>query len=198
MDRWLLRVGGNPNAGVVFLTGLSPLLAAEIRYGLWAHTKNSAPTRWHPMWLPMLVKSCARAGVISVLELDPDDCAWTPQPRRVNSIVREMRKDIEAVHRTRTDTRNLGYLDPSYWGYRFSGRRSAFELTAISQRWLRDLTWDYLAEVLDGPRRPRSAYTFEQIRRSLISSGCLPGGMRPSCRHQTRSSHGSNGERVRR
>jgi len=28
--------------------------------------------------------------------------------------------------------------------------------------------WDYLAEVLEGPRRPRSAYTFEQIRRSLI------------------------------
>jgi hypothetical protein len=46
LDKWLLRVGGNPNAGVVFLTGLSPLVTAEIRYGLWAHTKDSAPTRW--------------------------------------------------------------------------------------------------------------------------------------------------------
>jgi len=121
------------------------------------------------MWLRTLVKSCARTGVTSVLELDPDDRAWTPQPDHVNRIVREMRKDIEAVHRTRADTRDLGYLDPSYWGYRFSGRRSAFDLTAISQRWLRDLTWDYLAEVLDGPRRPRTASMFEQIRRSLIS-----------------------------
>jgi hypothetical protein len=32
-----------------------------------------------------------------LLELDPDDCQWTPQPRRVNSIVREMRKDIALV-----------------------------------------------------------------------------------------------------
>ncbi len=168
MDKWLLRVSGNPNAGVVFLTGLSPVLAAEIRYGLWAHTKNAAPVRWHPMWLRTLVKSCIEAGVTSLLDLDPDDCEWTPQPRRVNSIVREMRKDIEAVHRTRADTRDLGYLDPNYWGWRFSGRRSAFVLTAISQRWLRVLTWDYLAEVLEGPRRPRTASTFEQIRRSLI------------------------------
>jgi len=186
MDKWLLRVSGNPNAGVVFLTGLSPLLTAEIRSGLWAHTKNGAPIRWHPMWLRTLVKSCAKSDVTSVLELDPDNRAWTPQPDHVNRIVRELRKDIEAVHRTRADTRDMGHLDPSYWGYRFSGRRSAFDLTAISQRWLRDLTWDYLAEVLDGPRRPRSAYTFEQIRRSLISlsaylADCDPhGGTRPA------------------
>jgi integrase len=86
----------------------------------------------------------------------------------VNRIVREMRMDVDAVHRTRADTRELGYLDPNYWGYRFSGRRAAFDLTPISQRWLRDLTWDYLANVLDGPRRPRSAGPFEQVRRSLI------------------------------
>ena len=75
---------------------------------------------------------------------------------------------VDAVHRTRADTRELGYLDLNYWGYRFAGRRFAFDLTPISQRWLRDLTWDYLANVLDGPRRPRSAGPFEQIRRSLI------------------------------
>jgi hypothetical protein len=115
MDKWLLRVGGSPNAGVVFLTGLSPLLAAEIRYGLWAHTKNSAPTRWHPMWLRTLVKSCAKASVTSVLELNPNDRAWTPQPDHVNRIVRELHKDIEAVHRTRADTRDMGHLDPSYF-----------------------------------------------------------------------------------
>ena len=110
------------------------------------------------MWLRTLVKSCAKLDVTSVLELDPDDRAWTPQPDHVNRIVRELRKDIEAVHRTRADTRDMGHLDPSYWGYRFSGRRSAFDLTAISQRWLRD----YLAEVLDRPRRPRGAHSRRQ------------------------------------
>ena len=72
---------------------------------------------------------------------------------------------IDAVHRTRADTRELGYLDSNYWGYRFAGRRATFDLTPIPQRWLRDLTWDYLANVLDGPRRPRTAGPFEQVRR---------------------------------
>ena len=133
------------------------MLEAEIRYGLWAHTKNAGPARWHPMWLRTLVKSCTDAGVTSMLQLDPENPGWTPQPASVNRIVREIRKDIEAVHGTRADTRDLGYLDPNYWGYRFPGRRSAFDLTPITQRWLRDLSWDYLANVLDGPRRPRSA-----------------------------------------
>ena len=37
--------------GSISLTGLPPLLVAEIRYGLWAHTKDAAAARWHPMWL---------------------------------------------------------------------------------------------------------------------------------------------------
>jgi integrase len=168
MERWLFRAGGDPNAGVVFLARLPPLLAAEIRYAVWAHAMSIAPARWHPMWLRTLVKSCTEAGVTSLLELDTEDSDWTPQPARVNRIVREMRMDVEAVHRTRADTRELGYLDPNYWGYRFAGRRAAFDLTPISQRWLRDLTWDYLANVLDGPRRPRTSGPFEQLRRSLI------------------------------
>jgi diketogulonate reductase-like aldo/keto reductase len=35
------------------------------------------------MWLRTLVKSCAKANVTSVLELDPDGPAWTPQPAHV-------------------------------------------------------------------------------------------------------------------
>jgi integrase len=169
MERWLFRAGGgDPNAGHLFLARLSPLLAAEIRYGLWAHAKSAAPARWHPLWLRTLARACIEAGVTSLLDLNPEDRGWTPQPTRVNRIVREMRMHVDAVHRTRADTRELGYFDSNYWGYRFSGRRATFDLTPISQRWLRDLTWDYLANVLDGPRRPRTAGPFEQVRRSLI------------------------------
>ena len=155
-------------AGEVSLAGLAPLLAAEIRYGLWAHTKAARPARWHPMWLRTLVKSCAAAGVSSLFDLDLDDTGWTPQPGHVVRIVRQMRHDLQAVYRSRSDTRDLGYIDPSYWGFRFPDRRRAFDLTAITQRWLRDLTWDYLADVFDGPGRPRTAAPIEQIRRSLV------------------------------
>src|SRR5664279_5169277 len=76
---------------------------------------------------------------------------------------------------TRLDTRYLGYVDTNYWGFRFPDRRSAFDLTAISQRWLRDITWDHLADVLDGPARPRTAGPIEQVRRSLV---CLSAYLR--------------------
>jgi integrase len=171
MQSWLLRRGGDPDAGVVILAGLQPLVAAEIRYALWTHTKSAAPARWHPMWLRRLVKSCREGGVQSLLELDPSDPTWTPQPDAVNRIVREMLKDVLPIHRSRWDTRELGYLDTNYWGFRFPERRSAFDLTCIPQRWLRDLTWDYLASELDGPGRPRTQGSFETVRHAIVSFG---------------------------
>jgi len=168
MERWLLRRSGHPVAGVVQLAGLQPLVEAEIRYALWTHTKNAAPARWHPMWLRRLVKSCRESGVGSLLELDPKDADWTPQPEAVNRILHDMLKDVRPVHHSRADTRDLGHLDTNYWGFRFPDRRSAFDLTAISQRWLRDLTWDFLASWLDGPDRPRTQGPFEQVRRSIV------------------------------
>lgn len=168
MHGWLSKATGRPTAGDVSLAGLPPLLAAEIRYGLWAHTTSVAPARWHPMWLRRLVKSCLKVGANSLLELDPDDGHWTPQPAAVNRVLRQMRTDVDPVHHSRADTRELGCLDPTYWGLRFSDRRSAFDLTPIRQRWLRELTWDYLAAVLDGTARPRTAGPFEQMRRSAV------------------------------
>lgn len=170
MKDWLLR-RSNSDPAALFLTGLQPLLSAEIRYALWTHTKNSAPARWHPMWLRTLVKSCRQRAVRSLLELDPNDSSWTSNPAAVNRIVREMLKDVRPVHHSRTDTRELGFLDPNYWGFRFPDRRSTFDLTAISRLWLRDLTWDYMASELDGPRRPRSQGPFEAIRRAIICFG---------------------------
>lgn len=171
MDSWLLRRSGGPVAGVVHLTGLPPLVATEIRYALWAHTRNAAPARWHPMWLRRLVKSCRAAGVASLTELDPADATWTPQPAAVNRILREMLKDVSPVHHSRGDTREVGYLDTNYWGFRFPERRSAFDLTAIPQRWLRDLTWDHLANLFDDPGHPRTQGPIEQIRRSIVCFG---------------------------
>jgi integrase len=186
MERWLLKRSGHPVAGVVQLGGLQPLVAAEIRYALWTHTKSAAPARWHPMWLRRLAKSCREGGVSSLLELDPDDSAWTPQPAAVNRILRDMLKDVRPVHHSRADTRALGYVDTNYWGFRFPDRRSAFDLTTISHRWLRDLTWDFLASLLDGPDRPRTQGPVEQVRRSMVCfsaylADCDPGrGAEPS------------------
>ena len=168
---WLSRAEGWGGRGVLVLERLPPLAAAEIRYGLFAHTLEPAPARWHPMWLRTLVRSCLERGAVSLLELDPGEGGWTRQPASVNRILRDLLRHARSVHRTREETREDGCLDPGYWGVRFPNRRSAFDLTAIPQRWLRDLGWDYLASVLEGPGRPRTAGPFEQARRSLVCLG---------------------------
>jgi len=171
LQTWLLRQCAKPSADAVFLAGLQPLLAAEIRYALWTHTKDAAPARWHPMWLRTLVRSCRKLGVNSLLDLNPRDETWTTNPQAINRIVRAMRKDVLPIHHSRADTRELGYLDSNYWGFRFIERRSPFDLTAIPQRWLRDLLWDYFASRLDGSRHPLTQGPFEQARRSIICFG---------------------------
>ncbi|EID81578.1 hypothetical protein W59_02446 [Rhodococcus opacus RKJ300 = JCM 13270] len=107
-------------------------------------------------------------GVGSLLEVDTTNMKWSRRVGTVNRIVQRMRTDIDPIHNSRSDTRELGYLDTNYWGFRFPDRRSVFDLTSIGQRWLRDLTWDYLAERLDEPNRPRTQGTFEQLRRSIV------------------------------
>lgn len=186
MEAWLRRRSGYPVAGVVSLAGLPPLLAAEVRYGLWSHTRSAAPARWHPMWLRRLVKSCREVGAGSLIELDPADRGWTPQPEAVNRVLRDLLADVIPVHRSRADTRELGYVDTNYWGFRFPQRRSPFDLRAITQRWLRNLAWDYLAAQLDDPGHPRTQGPLEQVRRSVVClsaylAECEPaGGADPS------------------
>jgi len=168
---WLSRTEGRGGRGALVLAHLPPLVAAQIRYGLLAHTLAPVPGRWHPMWLRTLVRSCLAADALSLLELDPDEAGWTPQPAAVNRILRDMQRDVRSVHHSREETRGAGYVDTSYWGFRFPDRRSPFDLSVIPQQWLRDLGWDYLAAMLDGPRRPRTAGPIEAARRALVCLG---------------------------
>ena len=68
-----------------------------------------------------------------------------------------------------------------HFGVLFPHRMSHFDLTSIPQRWLRDLTWDYLADLLRSPRCPRSGGPFDGYRRAALELGVFleleaPGG----------------------
>lgn len=58
--------------------------------------------------------------------------------------------------------------------FRFPDRRSPFDLDGDLAVVAADITWG-LADLLDGPTRPRTAGPIEQIRRSLI---CLSAYLR--------------------
>lgn len=180
LEAWMATRTVVAIAGVVDLDGVPPLVAAEIRYALWAHARSDKPSRWHPMWLRTLVRSSRNASISSLMELDGHDTKWTWQANHVNRIVRAMQKEIGLVHRTKADTRELGYLDTNYWGFRFPERRSPFDLRPIPQPWLRGLTWDYLAAQFDNPGHARTQSSFEEARRAVVCFGaflrdCVPG-----------------------
>jgi integrase len=166
---WLRLQVVRGGIGRVSLAGLAPQAEAEIRYALHAHTLGDAPSLWFPGWLRTLVAQMVEGGIESILDIDADDDGWVPQAQHINRIIKAMRTDIEPVVVTRAETRALGYIDPLHWGMRFPGRRSRFDLLAIRQGWLRDLAWDYLADLFDSPNCPRSAGAIETIRRALIS-----------------------------
>jgi integrase len=48
---------------------------------------------------------------------------------------------------------------------------SHFDLTGIPQRWLRDLTWDYIADLLRSPGCPRTASPIDGFRRAAVELG---------------------------
>jgi len=63
----------------------------------------------------------------------------------------------------------------------FPHRMSHIDLTAIPQRWLRDLAWDHIATLLRSPRCPRTASVTDNIRRAATELGVFleldaPGG----------------------
>ena len=63
-----------PWPGQIILAGLAPLPAAEIRWGLFAHTQRERHTRWDAGWVQALVNTCRARGTGSLTELDLSSC----------------------------------------------------------------------------------------------------------------------------
>ena len=167
-EEWSLLRDESFNNGHLALSGLAPMLAAQVRYGIYANGQRDRPARWHPSWLRALATACRTHGFASLQDIDTTNSTWTAQSQHINRIVRQMVHDCAPVQTTREESRELGYIDPAHWGFRFPQRRSPFDLHAIEQRWLRDLTWDWFADMFDSSRRPRSPGLFEAARRGVV------------------------------
>ncbi len=168
------------DAGIVSLAGLPPLVAAEIRYALYANSTSPRPTKWNPRWLRGLVDGLQRECVASIMEIDSTRRPpgqgkkkalkrWPRYSEVCDMIIALMQTHCSPVHVTRAESRALGYIDPLHWGFRLKDRRSPFDLRAVTQDWLRTLTWDLMAAIFDSPDRPRTATTLENLRRCSVT-----------------------------
>jgi hypothetical protein len=174
--RWCTSTEPMPCPAQVNLRGLRPLLQVELQWGLFVHTQQPRPTHWAVGSIQKLINTCRAAGMTSLTDLETDGA-----DRCVRSIGGEIARELWRVYRTPADARETGMLDTEHFGVRFPRRTSRFDLTAIPQRWLRDLAWDYLAGLLQSPRSPRTAGSFDNLRRACVELGAflavdVPGG----------------------
>jgi integrase len=175
--RWCATVPAQPWPGQVNLRGLRPLVKAEIQWGLFVHTQRDRPTRRDIGWIRSLVATCRAQDAGSLIDLELSGGA----AQQTRAIVKEILHELRLVYFTPDQAREAGFLETEHFGVLFPHRMSHFDLTGIPQRWLRDLTWDYIASLLRSPGCPRTASPIDGCRRAAVELGAFleldaPGG----------------------
>jgi integrase len=148
-------------SGTVNLRGLKPLVRAEIQWGLFTHAQAAERADWSLGWLQKIANACR--GLDCLADLDASGLGHCAR-----NAVNEMLAALRLVYLAPADTREVGYLEFGHFGVEFKGRHSRFDITAVSQRWLRDLLWDHTAAQLRSPQGPRSGGPFDSARRACV------------------------------
>jgi integrase len=172
--RWCRAALPLPRPGTVNLRGLAALARAEIQWGLHAHAQAAEHAGWSLGWVQAIADACRGLGCVADLDTSQFD-------HTVRNAMTEMLAALRLVYLTPAETREAGYLEFGHFGAESGSRRGRFDLTAIPQRWLRDLLWDYTAAQLRSPQAPRSRGSYHNARQACVTlSGFLearaPGG----------------------
>jgi hypothetical protein len=172
--RWCRDTVPVTQPGTVNLRGLAPLAAAEIRWGMFTHAQARDRADWPLSWVQSVINACRGLDCLASLDTGGFD-------HTVRNAATEMLAALRLVYQAPSDTRAAGYLEFAHFGADFARRSSRFDLTAVSQGWLRGLMWDYTAAQLRSPQGASSRAPYDQARRAVVSlSGFLearaPGG----------------------
>jgi len=173
---WCASTDPASRPGQINLRGLRPLLRAEIQWSLFAHAQRERHSRWDLDWIQRMANRARERDAGSLTDLDLADF-----PRFHGAIVKTMLHHLRLIYFTPSETRDAGFIETDHFGIRFPYSASHVDLTAISQRWLRNLLWDYLADLLRSPRCPRSRVPVDAVRRAATELSAFleveaPGG----------------------
>ena len=127
-------------------------MRAEIQWGLFAHTRRGRPTRWDLAWIRALITTCRALEVDSLAGFEIGAGA---SAEFTGAIAKEIRHELRLVYFTPEQAKDAGFLETEHFGVLFPHRMSHIDLTAIPQRWLRNLAGDHIAALLH-PRAARA------------------------------------------
>ncbi|GAA3654835.1 hypothetical protein GCM10022224_017310 [Nonomuraea antimicrobica] len=166
-ERWCASAPAALRPAQVNLRGLHPLLRAEMKWGMFAHTQK-AHGRWELVTLQGVANFAREYGLQSLSDAGPEEERLLRKAvsREAVHIVRAVTGWLHPLYVTPAETRELGYILTEHFGRKLTGRSVHMDLTGVSQRWLRDLIWDHLVAILRSPSCPRSGGTFDDMRRA--------------------------------
>jgi integrase len=167
--------------GQLDLRGLPPLVAAEIRWGLIAHARRPNRAVWRIRYLREVIALARRGGVASVFD---DDIPDGSSPAAL--VLRGIRRELQLVYLTPADTKEAGFVCFEHFGANVARRGNVYDLTGVTQRWLRELLWEEIVELLQCASPPRSGSPLDYRRRALVELSAFleatraDGGHKPS------------------
>lgn len=146
--------------GQISLLGLRPLVKAEIQWAMFQHTQVPVEGAvWPISNVQQLADHCRRQEVSSLADLDFADL-----PHRPALVARLSLKYLQVVYFTREETKEAGFLQTQHFGISWGPGAGCLDLTNVTQRWLRDLLWDFIAHrLITDP--PRARATIDGFRR---------------------------------
>ncbi|MGW0933287.1 tyrosine-type recombinase/integrase [Streptomyces sp. NPDC002644] len=164
--------------GQLSLLGLRPLVKAEIKWAMFRHTQHPGDGRsWSVPWFQHMADECREQNVNSLADFDLDQAR-----AHTGHIVKVMLGYLRHVYFTREDTKDAGFIDTELYGVRIRGRGTVVDLSAVTQRWLRDLLWDLLdARLTVNP--PRSNSTLTRPRRGCVELSAFLEAQAPAGGH---------------
>ncbi|MFE2717865.1 tyrosine-type recombinase/integrase [Streptomyces mirabilis] len=165
---WCASTFPVPRPGQINLRGIRPLLRAEIQWSMFAHTQQQRHGRWDVGWVQKLVNLARERDAGSLTDLDLEDF-----PRFHTNIVKRMLHYLRLVYFTPELSREAGFIETEHFGIRFPHRASHVDLTAVPQQWLRNLLWDYLADLMRSAHCPRTALPVDAARRGITELGAF-------------------------
>jgi integrase len=166
--------------GEVSLTHLPDRLQREIRYAIYRHAKTAARTHWRPVDIQKVADALATAGIQSLSE--PGVAALQARSKPATGERRVWLRLPAAARSLSVNSATAkaeGWFDPVIVGaapFPHTGgrRRKVWDLTTVSQDWLRNLLWEHLTyEALRQGRRPGATTISGRIRGITLLSRVL-------------------------
>ncbi|MBX7134739.1 MAG: site-specific integrase [Fimbriimonadaceae bacterium] len=139
------------NRGLLRLAHLPESVQCEVRYALHRYGSSPRRARWRPGHIQLAVDWVAAAGVNSLSDPMTAELVEAGAHKQSSGILRDLIVAARSLTLTAEDTKEAGWFDPIIVGgsqftigTKKSTRRKYWDLTGVSQRWLRDLLWEQL------------------------------------------------------